>query len=121
MACCSECAKAEAQEQAQLQSLQGSKCIVNSSILANFFLYNSLYDTIATYSADLMDSLVNVTQQRAVHKILSKNFPRKIKATSMNFFLMCRSYAEIHVILERTLRNWFSDHIVQLSRTKSTP
>ena len=41
-----------------------------------------LNETIDTYSADLiilMDNRVNVTQQRAVLKILSKNFQREIK------------------------------------------
>ncbi len=39
----------------------------------------SLNQSIATYCADLMDNRVNVTQQRAVLKTLSKNFKREIK------------------------------------------
>jgi hypothetical protein len=39
----------------------------------------SLNEIIATYCADLMDTRVNVTQQCAVLKTLTKNFQRKIK------------------------------------------
>jgi hypothetical protein len=43
------------------------------------------------------------------------------KQSLMNRDLLCRSYVEIHSILQRMLRKWFSEPIVPLSRTTSTP
>ena len=70
---------AKAQEQAQLQSLKDSRSILKTSIFANCF-DACLHKTIATNLADLIDSLLKVTQQRAVLKTLSKSFQREIRA-----------------------------------------
>jgi hypothetical protein len=72
-------ADSKAQEQHQLQSLKDSRGILKNSIFANCF-DACLHETIATYLADLMDSPLNVTQQRAVLKTLSKSFQREIRA-----------------------------------------
>ena len=72
-------ADASAQEQAQLQSLKGSRGILNTAIFGNCF-EACLHETIATYLEDLMDSPVDVTQQRVVLKTLSNNFQREIKS-----------------------------------------
>jgi hypothetical protein len=73
-------ADAKAQEQAQLQPLEDSRGIVNTSIFAYCF-DACLHETIATYLADWMNSPLNVTQQRAVLKTF-KSFQREIKAIS---------------------------------------
>jgi hypothetical protein len=66
-------ADAVAPEQAQFQSLKGSRGILNASIFGNCF-DACLLETIATYLADLMDSPLDVTQQHEVLKTLSNNF-----------------------------------------------
>jgi hypothetical protein len=48
--------------------------MLNTQVFASCCEAIILNETIAIYSADLMDNLVNVTQQRAVLKTLSKNF-----------------------------------------------
>jgi hypothetical protein len=73
-------ADAKAQEQAQLQSLKDSRGIVNTSIFAYCF-DTCLYETIATYLADWMNSPLNVTQQRAELKTF-KSFQSETKAIS---------------------------------------
>ena len=53
--------------------------VLNTKVFASPF-EACLDETMVTFSSELMDSPVNVTQQRAVLKTLSKNFQREIKA-----------------------------------------
>ncbi len=53
--------------------------MLNSQVFASPF-EASLNEIMFTYSSDLMDNRVHVTQQRALIKILSKNFRREIKS-----------------------------------------
>ena len=52
--------------------------VLNTKVFASC-CETSLNETFATYSALLMDNRVDVTQQRAVLKTLTKNFQREIK------------------------------------------
>ena len=70
----------------QQDALPGRECVVRHSRgVLNAKIYAapfeaSLNETMATYPADLMDSPLHVTQQRAVLKALANNFQREIKA-----------------------------------------
>jgi hypothetical protein len=76
-------ADADAAEQHvfKFQSRKGTRGIFNRIVFANAFAA-SPKATIITFSEDIMmmDSPIAVAQQRAVLKILSKNFQREIKA-----------------------------------------
>ncbi len=59
--------------------MRHTRGVLNAKIYAAPF-EASLNETMASYPADLMDSPVHVTQQRAVLKTLATSFQREIKA-----------------------------------------
>ncbi len=61
-----------------------NRVVLNTSTQVFASCYEAtLNETIATYCADSMDNRVNVTQQGAMLKNLSKNFQREIKIIIM--------------------------------------
>ena len=60
-------------------AVKHSRGVLNAKIFANCFKA-ILNKTMATYSTDLMDSPLDVTQQKAVFKTVSKAIQREIKA-----------------------------------------